>query len=105
MVRSASMGSISRQRPEHLGQLVVVDGLAVAGQALVDPGQVGARVRADGQPVGHEQLGQDPGRRALAVGARHVDHRARPLGVAEQPAQARIRSRVGAPSRVGMANS
>ena len=40
------------QRLEHLDERGVVDRLAVAGQALVDPGQVGAGVGADGQALG-----------------------------------------------------
>ena len=37
---------------EHRGQRVVADRLAVAGDPLVDPLEVGARVGADGEVVG-----------------------------------------------------
>ena len=53
-----------------LGEVVVVDRLGVAGDALVDAFEVRAGVRPDRQPLGHQQPGDHLRRRALAVGAR-----------------------------------
>ena len=65
-----------------LGERVVVDRLAVDGDALVDPLEVRARVGADPQALGHQQAGGDLGGRALAVRAGDVDHRVGLLRVA-----------------------
>ncbi|MBU1226833.1 MAG: hypothetical protein KJ698_06465 [Actinobacteria bacterium] len=50
--------------------------------------EVGAGEQAGGQPVGPEQLGGDPGRRALAVGAGDVDDRVAALRFGQQAEQA-----------------
>ena len=52
-----------------------VDGLAVDRDALLDRLEVRARVGADPQPGGGEQLREDPGRARLAVRPREVDRR------------------------------
>ena len=71
-------------RGDLLGELVVVDRLAVAGDALVDPLEVRAGVGADGEPLGHQQAGDHLRRRALAVGAGDVDHRGGVLRIAHR---------------------
>ena len=63
-----------------LGEVVVADRLAVAGHPLVDPLEVRAGVRADREPVRHQQAGDHLRRRALAVGAGDVDDRVRGCG-------------------------
>ena len=67
-----------------LGELLVADRLAVAGQALVDPFEMWAGVRADRQPLGHQQAGDHLRRRPLAVGAGDVDDRRGELGFAHR---------------------
>jgi hypothetical protein len=76
-------------RRDLLGERLVVDRHAVAGQALVDALEVGRRVRADLQALGHQQAGDHLRRRALAVRARDVDHRVGVLRVAHRRAQPR----------------
>ncbi len=85
---SSISGSRRASASSTSANAVVVDGLAVAGQALVDPGQVGAGVGADGQPLGAEQRGGHGRRRALAVGAGDVDGGNGLLGIAQQARQA-----------------
>ena len=77
-------------------KLVVADRLAVRGHPLVDPLEVGAGVRADGQALGHQQSGDHLRRRALAVRAGDVDDRVGPLRVAHRADDSRVmRSAVG----------
>jgi hypothetical protein len=70
-----------------LGERLVVDRLGVASDPLVDPLEVGARVRADLQALRHQQAGDHLRRRALAVGAGDVDDRVGVLRVAHRRAQ------------------
>ena len=65
-----------------LGEIVVADRFTVVGHPLVDPFEVRTRIRADGQPVGHQQPGDHLRRGALAVGAGDVDHRVCALRIA-----------------------
>ena len=68
---------------EHLGELVVGDGLAVAADALVEAMEVRARVGTDRQTrLGHERR-HHPGGRALAVRPGDVDDRVLPLRLVE----------------------
>ena len=94
------------QRREHLGQLVVVDRLAVAGEPLVDPGQVGAGVRAHASAPWPRA-----GRSTMAaveplplVPVRWTTGNAR-WGSPSSGASSRMRSRVGSARRVGVADS
>ena len=68
---------------QHVGQLVVVDRLAVPRDAFVDALQVRAGVGADGQAGFDQQCGDEAGGRALAVRAREVDDRIGLLRIAE----------------------
>src|SRR5581483_2122457 len=58
---------------EDLGEVVVVDRLAVAGDALVDALEVRARVRPHGEARLDEELRHHARRRPLPVGAGEVD--------------------------------
>ncbi|NBN89047.1 MAG: hypothetical protein EBV24_01835 [Actinobacteria bacterium] len=64
-----------------LGEGFVIDGCSVDEDPLVDPLEMGTGVCADPQPVGHQQLGDDLGRRALAIRPRDVNHPVVALGL------------------------
>ena len=81
---SSISGSSRASASSTSSEGVVVDGLAVAGDALVDPAQVGAGVGADRQALGPEQGGGHGRRRSLAVGSGDVDGPGRPP--ADRPA-------------------
>lgn len=76
---------------QRIGQIGVVDGLPVDTDPLVDPLQVGTGEGAHGQAFRHEQPGQGPRRRRLAIRSRDMEDRHGALGIAEdidQPAHA-----------------
>ena len=77
---SSISASTRDERVEDVGERLVVDRLAVAGDPLVDPGQVRTGVGPDGQAHGGQQGGDHGRRRALAVGAGDVDRPGRPSG-------------------------
>ncbi len=82
--RSSRRGSSRASLGQHRGQGLVIDRLGVAGEALVDRVEVGTGVGAHAQALRHEQGGDHRRRRALAVGAGHVDRRDGVLRLVEQ---------------------
>ena len=73
-----------RQGLELLDEGQVVDGLPVAGEALVDPAEVGAGVGADGEALSAQQGRGHGRRRSLAVGAGDVERRVGLLRIPQQ---------------------
>ena len=82
--RHADDGLEALQVRQEGGKLFVVDRLGVAGNALVDPLEMRARVRPDGESGLREKARDHAGRGALAVRSRDVDDGIAPLRIAEQ---------------------